>query len=337
MIIRSLVLSMVGLPLFLSAAEPITRIACGSCYKPETDKGIFNTIAKEDPNVFLFMGDNIYGDTNDMKVLKEKYGKLTSQPDFAAFAKAVPILPTWDDHDYGLNDAGREYAKRRESQQIFQDVFGFPADHPARKAEGIYHSKIHGPEGKRVQVILLDTRYFRSPLEKEKNAQGRKDYIKATGPEATMLGTEQWAWLADELKKPAELRIIVSSVQILTTSHRFEKWGNMPDERTRFLTLLKTSDCGPTILLSGDRHLAEVFKMPAQESGLSFDLFEMTTSGLTHAGAPDDPSPYRIEGTYSRALNYGVIDLNWSGKKPSVTLHVKGFDGKSASTTKVSF
>ena len=337
MMIRSLLLSLAALPLLLPAAEPISRIACGSCYKPETDKGIFKTIANEKPNVFLFMGDNIYGDTNDMKVLKEKYGKLTSQPDFAAFAKVVPILPTWDDHDYGLNDAGREYAKRRESQQIFQDVFGFPADHPARKTEGIYHSKILGPDGKRVQFVLLDTRYFRSPLEKAKNAQGRQDYIKATGPEATMLGKEQWTWLARELKKPAELRIIVSSIQVLTTSHRFEKWGNMPDERARFLKLLKTTNCGPTILLSGDRHLAEVFKMPAKETGLPFDLFEMTASGLTHAGAPDDPSPYRIEGTYSRALNYGVIDLDWSGKKPAVTLQVKGFDGKAVSTTKVSF
>ncbi|YCM46154.1 alkaline phosphatase D family protein [Verrucomicrobiaceae bacterium 227] len=336
MIIRSLALSLAALPFLLSAAEPITRIACGSCYKPKSDKGIFKSIAKEKPNIFLFMGDNIYGDTSDMQVLKEKYRQLTSQPDFQAFAKEVPILATWDDHDYGLNDAGREYSKRRESQQIFQDVFGFPADHPARKTEGIYHSKILGPSGKRVQFIMLDTRYFRSPLEQMK-INGRKDYLKATGPGATMLGTAQWAWLAQELTKPAELRIIVSSIQVLTTSHRFEKWGNMPDERARFLDLLKSTNSGPTILLSGDRHLAEIFKMPASESGRPDNLFEMTTSGLTHAGASDDPSPYRIEGTYFNDLNYGVIDLDWSGKKPAVTLHVKGFDGKAASSTKISF
>jgi len=335
-IIRSLALALAALPLLLSAAEPVTRVACGSCYKPEQDKGIFKTIAKEKPDLFLFMGDNIYGDTEDMAVLREKYRKLTSQPDFAAFAKQVPILPTWDDHDYGLNDAGREYAKRRESQQVFQDVFGFPADHPARKTEGIYHSKILGPTGKRVQFILLDTRYFRSPLEKEK-INGRKDYIQATGPDATMLGKEQWNWLAAELTKPAELRIIVSSIQLLATDHRFEKWANMPNEKARFLKLLKSTNCGPTVLLSGDRHLAEVFKMNSAESGLPFDLYEMTSSGLTHAGAPNDPSPYRVEGTYSRTLNYGILDLDWSGKKPSVTLHVKGFDGKATSSTKVSF
>ena len=320
----------------LMAEDLVSKIACGSCYKPEKDNGIFKTIASDKPDVFLFMGDNIYGDTDDMKVLREKYARLTSQPDYAALAKSIPILATWDDHDYGLNDAGREYSQRRESQAIFQDVFGFPKDDPARKTEGIYHSKMMGPEGKRVQFIMLDTRYFRSGLVQEK-INGRKDYVPQTGPEATMLGDAQWKWLAGELKKPADLRVIVSSIQVLATNHRFEKWANMPDEKARFIKLLKTSDCGPTILLSGDRHLAEVFKLNAAESGLPFDLFEMTTSGLTHAGAPNDPSPYRVEGTYSRAVNYGLIDLDWSGKKPALTLHIKNADGKAASSTKVSF
>ena len=305
------------------AQEPITRIACGSCYKPERDNGIFRTIAADKPKAFIFMGDNIYADTDDPKIMKEKYRHLNIQPDYAALAKTVPIIPIWDDHDYGLNDAGRENKMKEESAQLFFEAFNFPKHHEAKKTPGVYHSRIVGPNGKRVQFIMLDTRYFRSPLKKIKEGK-RKVYQIEKGPDATILGKIQWQWLEAQLRKAAELRIIVSSIQIINTEHRFEKWSNIPQERTKLLKLLKDSSLGPTIILSGDRHLAEVCRIRANgKENLPFDLYEMTCSGMTHAGAPNDPSHLRVPGTYSREVNYGLIDINWSEKKPKVTLSVK--------------
>ncbi len=320
----------------LLAEQPITRLACGSCYKPERDKGLFKVIAADQPQLFLFMGDNIYGDTDDEKVMAEKYRRLNAQPDYAAFKKNVPILATWDDHDYGLNDAGREFPFKETSAKLFFEAFDFPADHEARKTPGIYHSKMMGPDGKRLQIINLDTRSFRSVLPQVKEGR-RKVYVPQHGPEATMLGKAQWAWLAAELKKPADLRVIVSSIQILATAHRFEKWANMPDERARFFKLLKDTNSGPTILLSGDRHLAEVSKMEKKQSGLSYDLYEMTSSGMTHAGAPDDPGPLRLPGTFTRSTNYGLVDIDWGKKTPAVTLTVQSKEGKAQSVTKILF
>jgi len=320
----------------LLAEDPVTRIACGSCFKPERDNGIFKVIAAEKPQAFLFMGDNIYADTTDPEVMEEKYRRLNALPDYAAFAKSVPIIPNWDDHDYGLNDAGREYEMKETSAKLFFDAFKFPADHEARKTPGIYHSVMMGPEGKRLQIINLDTRYFRSANVQEK-VNGRKTYIPQVGPKATMLGDAQWKWLAGELKKPADLRIIVSSIQVIATEHRFEKWSNMPDERKRLIELLRESKSGPTLLLSGDRHLAEVSRLKASETKLPFDLYEMTCSGMSHAGAPDDPSPTRVPETYTRAVNYGVIDIDWSKEKPSLELLIKNAEGKTESTTEVAF
>ncbi|MCX8237363.1 MAG: alkaline phosphatase D family protein [Akkermansiaceae bacterium] len=316
--------------------EPVTRLACGSCYKPERDNGIFKVISADKPQAFLFMGDNIYADTSDPKVMKEKYRLLNIQPDYAAFSKSVLILPIWDDHDYGLNDAGREFEMKETSAKLFFEAFNFPAEHEVRKTPGVYHSRIMGPEGKRLQIIMLDTRYFRSPLVKVKEGK-RKVYVPQTGPEATILGEVQWKWLTSELKKPAELRIIVSSIQIINNKHRFEKWANMPDERKKFLELLRTSKSGPTILLSGDRHLGEVCQISHHFSHLPFELYEMTTSGMTHAGAPDDPSLHRVPGTYTRAINYGLIDIDWTNKKPSATLSVKNLQGKAESLTFADF
>ena len=53
-----------------------------------------------------------------------------------------------------------------------------------------------------------------------------------------MLGAAQWAWLRAQLLQPAELRLIVSSVQVLAEGHGWEGWDNLPLERTKLLGLI---------------------------------------------------------------------------------------------------
>jgi len=312
-------------PVTRVAADPVTRVACGSCYKPRSDRGIWPVIASTRPDLFLFMGDNVYADTEDMTVMRKDYAELTRRPDFIEFRKAVPILPIWDDHDYGANDAGAEYPMREASQKVFLDVFGFPANHPARSRPGVYHSFVTGPAGKRLQVILLDTRYFRSALV-QRRIDGRKTYLPNNDPTATMLGEAQWRWLESELRKPADLRLIVSSIQVITTEHRFEKWANLPRERQRLFDLLKRTASNRVILLSGDRHLAEFARLSSKESGLAHDLVELTSSGLTHAGAPNDSNRHRIGERYP-GLNFGTLAIDWTPESPVVTLAIRDHKG----------
>ncbi len=318
--------------------ETLTKIACGSCFKPnyKTAGNIWPVIASTKPQAFLFMGDNIYGDTHDMDVLRAKYKVLTDLPAYAKFSKEHKIIPMWDDHDYGINDAGKEYPEKAESQKIFLDTFGFPADHPARKRGGIYHTHTQGAKGQVTQIINIDTRYHRSALDRRKVGR-RKKYFPVTDPKATMLGDEQWAWLEAELKKPADLRIIVSSIQIISSEHPYEKWENIPAERKRFFDLLKKCGTKRVVLLSGDRHLAEISNLPKKESGLSYDLIEMTSSGLTHAGAPDNANKYRVPGSYVNVVNFGTLDIDWSNKIPKVTLAIRDRDGKVVSKVETDF
>ncbi len=300
------------------------QIACGSCFRPnyKSANDIWTSIATTSPQAFLFMGDNIYGDTHDMSTLRAKYKELTDLPAYAAFSKKIPIIPTWDDHDYGMNDAGAEYPKKQESQTIFLDTFGFAKDHPARNRKGIYHSSIHGIDGKLTQIIMLDTRYHRTPLDQQ-IVNNRKKYFPVTDPKATFLGDAQWTWLEAELKKPADLRIIVSSIQVISAQHDYEKWSNIPAERQRLFDLLKKSAANRTVLLSGDRHLAEISKIEPKDSGLNYDLLEMTTSGMTHAGAGSGVNQYRLPGSYANVVNFGTLDINWSSKIPKVTLNIR--------------
>lgn len=319
--------------------SPFTKLACGSCFKQSHHgaNDIWETIAATTPQAFLFMGDNIYADTQDMDVMREKYQTLNALPAYAKFSKEIPIIPIWDDHDYGKNDAGTEYPKKTESQQIFLDAFHFPADHPARKQEGVYHSVTQGPEGKITQIINLDTRYHRSKLDRRK-VNKKYQYFPVTDLSATILGHRQWRWLEQELLKPADLRIIVSSIQIISDQHRFEKWSNIPLERQRFLNLLKKTNSKRVVLLSGDRHLAEISRLPHQQTGLSYDLLEMTSSGLTHSGiAKTETNPYRLKGSFFNIINFGTLEIDWSEDIPKVTLSIINKEGEVLFQTKTDF
>lgn len=316
---------------------PLSRIAFGSCVRQDLPQPIWDTIAGDEPELFIFLGDNIYGDTEDMDLLRAKYQMLADQPGFQKLKSKSMVLGTWDDHDYGANDAGSQYPKKRESQQIFLDFFDVPNDSPRRKREGVYHAQVFGPVGKRVQVILLDARYHRSPLKtgyqpSERNEGYRGKYAPNDDPEATVLGEEQWQWLADQLREPAELRLICSGVQVLADEHGSEMWGNFPLQRQRLLSLLRDSGASGAVLLSGDRHLAEIARLNVDHSdSIGYPLFDITSSSLNHpsgnftkAGTrfANEINSYRVGLTYFE-VNFGTILVDWSEPDPVVRMQVR--------------
>lgn len=319
----------------------LTRIAFGSCVRQDLPQPIWDTVVGSDPELFLFLGDNIYADTEDMDRMRAKYQMLGDQQGYQKLKATCPILATWDDHDYGANDAGLEYPKKRESQQIFLDFFDVASDSPRRKREGVYHAQVFGPVGQRVQIILLDARYHRSPLKtgyqpSERNEGYRGKYSPNDDPDATVLGEQQWQWLAEQLKTAAELRLICSGVQVLADEHGSEMWGNFPRERQRLLRLLKDSHAGGVVLLSGDRHLAEIARLHVDHAdSIGYPLFDITSSSLNHpsgnftkAGTrfANEINSYRVGLTYFE-INFGMIQIDWDQPDPVVRMQVRDAAG----------
>lgn len=282
------------------------------------------------------LGDNVYADTEDMDVLRAKYQLLAEQPGFQKLKQTCPVLATWDDHDFGANDVGAEYPNKRESQQVFLDFFGVPRDDPRRRQEGVYQAHLFGPPDKRVQIILLDTRYFRSPLKKGfksgEPGEGRRGvYLPDDDPKATILGDQQWNWLGEQLHVPARLRLIASSIQFVADEHGSEKWGNFPHERQKMLQLLRQSRAAGAIFLSGDRHLAEISRLSADGGdGIGYPLYDVTSSSLnvpsgntTKAGTrfANEINSYRVGLTYFDT-NFGAVTIDWDKADPVVRLQV---------------
>jgi alkaline phosphatase D len=307
--------------------RPLRRIAFGSCAQQDRPQPIWEAVVAARPELFLFLGDTVYGDTKDMEVLRKKYAQLAALPGWQKLRKTCPVLATWDDHDYGANDAGAEYPKKDESQQVFLDFFGVPKDSPRRTQKGVYHAEVFGPPDRRVQVILLDTRYFRTPLKKRgKFVRGQGPYLPNPDPKATILGEAQWNWLQRQLRVPAKLRLLCSSIQLVAEDHGWEKWGNFPHERERLSKLLRDTKAAGVVILSGDRHLAELSQMDA---GAGYPLYDLTSSGLNqgHKGWRKlEVNRHRVA-TMNQGDNFGLVAIDWDRPDPLVSLQIRDVTG----------
>jgi len=301
----------------LDPAKPITRIAFGSCLRQDKPAPIIISITAAKPDVFVWLGDNVYGDSDDPAIIRAKYDQVAAIYGYKELRAAVPFLYAWDDHDFGKNDAGREYGFIDQNKQLMLDFFGEPKDSARRKREGNYDSVIIGPPGRRVQFLLLDTRSFRSPLKQEKR-DGKKWNVPNDDPKATLLGDAQWAWLEAELKQPADLRIVCSSIQVLPSTHRFEKWANFPYELARLLKLLDNK----SLIISGDRHHGAIF------AGFDDKLpIEITSSSLNSPAKPtpeDNVEPLRL----SRAIDVAHFAMIEFAADGAVSIVYVGVDGR---------
>jgi alkaline phosphatase D len=267
----------------------------------------------------VWLGDNVYADTYDMQQMAEIYQQQKDNPEYLAFTAQVPVIGIWDDHDYGMNDAGKYYPKKDSSKMLMMDFLEVPEENPRRQRQGAYASYTYDLADKIIKVILLDTRYFRDSLRKSE-IKGRRYEPKDTG---TILGEQQWLWLADELKNAGNVNIIGTSIQVLSQEHGWEKWYNFPHERTRLFDLIAESGAPKVFFITGDRHIAEISKMQAK--GVDYPLFDVTSSGLTHTWghAEKEPNRHRVDSLVAR-LNYGLIKISDQDNDLKVEVDIRG-------------
>ncbi|TWT47770.1 alkaline phosphatase D family protein [Botrimarina hoheduenensis] len=312
--------------------ERIDKIAFGSCAKQDLDQPIWDDIVAQQPDAFLFIGDNMYADRKhpprSAGDIAAAYRKLGAKPGFRRLRRACPVLATWDDHDYGLNDAGGEFPFKEASQTVMLSFFREPADSPRWGREGVYGAWRFGPEDQRVQVLLLDTRYFRSPLREvpAEKRQGRGPYGPQPDGGGSLLGEAQWQWLEEQLSEPAAVRLIGSSVQVVSDEHGWEGWSNFPRERQRLYDLIDSTKARGVIFLSGDRHLAEISR--STEAGTPYPMWDFTSSGLTDPKQPArEPNRNRV-GPLLKQTQFGMVRIDWSAG-PQLTLEAIGLGGES--------
>jgi alkaline phosphatase D len=290
----------------------LQKIIFGSCIDQRKPQPIWQSILAAKPDLFIFGGDNVYASSQPWQLenLENAYAAQAAQPGFAALRAAIPHLAVWDDHDFGLNDGGEEFVHKQDAKNAFVDFWRLPADDPRRARPGLYHAQVFGPIGQRVQVVLLDTRWFRSKLRitDQRGAPGKERFVPDADPQKTMLGEAQWQWLEAQLKQPADIRLIVSSVQVIVEGHGFEGWHNFPVEQMRLRQLIKQTGAKGVVFLSGDRHIGAIYKNPVPDN---YPLYEITSSGMTHAWATaKEQGPNRM-GDLITQNHFALIEFDW--------------------------
>ena len=309
----------------LAPDTALTRIAFGSCYHPSLDSGIFNEIVRQRPGAFVFLGDNVYAeDESDdpaLMSLRQAYANLSAVESFKSLRESTPLLVAWDDHDYGKDDAGGDFKHREFSESLYKYVWSIDPSDERNARPGVYLEQSVGPIGKRVQFITLDTRSFRTPLTRHPD-QNIGRYVESLDPNQNLLGESQWIWLAEQLHKPADIRIIVTPIQLIADGHYWESWRVMPAERERLYRLLSSSRANGVVVVSGDRHSAAIYALSDFEP---YPLYELTTSSLnvpltSFVKNPiDEPGPHRLVNPFYES-NYGLIDIDWDVGELSMQL-----------------
>jgi len=288
--------------------KTLTKLMFGSCFVPQFEEsGIWTTINQAEPDAFVLLGDNVYQSEEnghpDLLELRDAYNQLSNDPAFTEFRNETPLWITWDDHDYGMNDAGAEFAARYESEILFEDVWDIGSDDPRRSRDGIYYQRIVGTDGTKTQIIVLDTRFFKT--------------------DQTVLGEEQWAWLENALKRPANLRIIASSIPVMSDYADGENWSRWPAERRRLFDMLESLT--NVAIISGDSHYAAYYEHKKADGSTIVEVtssslnFPISESGRTRPG-PTDPGR---SGPVFYPENFGGVEIDWLDATFSLNIYDK--------------
>lgn len=282
------------------------------------DSSIFETMAKTPANFNVWLGDNWYYrevDYSSVWGLKNRASHDRAIPILQKLMASMPQYAIWDDHDFGPNDAGRNYIFKNESRAVFNEYWLNPTS--GENNEGIYTMMNYGD----VDFFLLDDRFFRSDVNMADTIYNIVNEDKA------YFGKLQLNWLTNSLLfSKATFKIIVTGNQVLNPINNYECVQHYPKEYNDLIDFLSNQKINGVVFLTGDRHHSEVIEMPRPND---YPLYDITisplTSGVGKVSGKELDNPFRVANTLIEAQNFGKI--SFFGSKGNRTMKVD-FIGK---------
>ncbi|MBM4360510.1 MAG: alkaline phosphatase family protein [Deltaproteobacteria bacterium] len=293
----------------LPAEHPPLRLAFGSCSRL-WDQPIFGPVGDLDPDIFLFVGDNHYGNTADLGGLRWNYRRSLEVPERAALLANTTTLAVWDDHDYvGNNTIGSSPGKET-ALRVFKEYWA-NSTYGAAGTPGVFSTYRWGD----IEFFLLDGRYYRSA---EADATG------------SLLGKAQTDWLQQALlASKATFKVLVTGS--MWSSNLGETWADFPMARKSLFDFIRDQKIGGVLLLAGDVHRAELRKVRRKAAG-GYDLPEIVSSALANPGGscPDSSEPdAQTLGCFDQGDHFATLDFDTAAADPKVTARIRDVTGAS--------
>lgn len=257
------------------------RIALLSCMNADKSARtkMWASVQAADPDYIFLMGDNVYGDSifsNSPDTLWSKYVGGRQAIPFYQWKNLKPVIATWDDHDFGKNDADGTYKYKDNSLAVFKAFYG---------QEALDTVLIPGPGNSNYfrafnqNFLFLDSRFYRNL-----SHNGIKGF----------LGDLQLAWLSEVMQRAngEPTWIIEGSPFYGRAKKRNTSYqSSAPEEMSLFLKEVSSWN-SPALFIAGDLHYSEISQIPKE--ALGYNTCEFISSSL-HSSINkkpyDNPNP----------------------------------------------
>lgn len=254
--------------------------------KPQTRPfEVLDRVREERPNIFIYMGDTIYSDSETgaplAETVEEKWAKYKNNRALPASLDALRKLNTWavwDDHEV-VNDFDGAELKVSDPDLFNAGVQAFNDYWPV--VEKRYYRKVD--YGKHIDMIFLDERSYRTESADKEGApcnptDGPLDFAPKLpqehrttfglppvdpecladlkDPNRTMLGTKQLSWFKERLKKSnAKWKLVINEVPLTELFVRpYDRWDGYEHERDNILNFIKRQKIKNVVWLTTDLH-----------------------------------------------------------------------------------
>ncbi len=285
------------------------RVAFGSCCRIQydADQPIWNAVSALDPDMFFWLGDNIYADTDQPAAMADLYGRGRLVERLVPLLRSKPQLAIWDDHDFGQNGADGRSLSKAASLAVFKNFWANPsygeADNP-----GVYFTKSYGG----VDFFFLDGRYHRDPIDTPDT------------PRKTMLGARQKAWLKRALAaSTAPFKVLVAGGGFSSAENEEDgdSWAVFMSERNEIFDFIRDRNISGVFCITGDSHMGELNCIPRSAEG-GYDIYDFCSSPLAQMPANKNTRQtpeVRIRDVWTRTVNVGCLRFDMTGETPTMT------------------
>lgn len=312
----------------LKSVKKVQRVAFVCCAHQDQEQNLWQQVSAKNPDVVVFTGNSVSAVRYDEKPLGAQYKKLDQIEGYRQLRGKAPFMAVWDGLDFGLRHGDSGFEGKYESREAFLNYWNYIPKLQPKSAKGVEHSVILGAPGQRVQIIMLDTRFYATPwLDTGVDGEFKKNWNRSD----SLLGTGQWSWLESELRKDAEYRVIVSPLQMAANTGGQERWGLFPLDRQKFFDTLRATNAKKVVIVSGNRGFGSMGKVDLLEGyGPLYDMTVGPMNGETGKREKD----FHYVGGALEAFNFGLLEWDWKNK----TVHMKLVDesGKTAQEMKLS-